>query len=103
MDQGWMEAARMMNEDTMRVNGLVFCKHGHEYCNHCSADHRLGNDEELAGESSVTNEEIDMAMEAFGNEQGSDAYDVKLIENLNAMYLGRNLVCQTAKWSIVVS
>lgn len=89
MEPGWEEAALMMNKDTMRVNSLTFCKHGHEYCNHCSADHRLGNDEELSGESSVTEAEINMAMEAFENERGSDAYDTKLIENLNAMYLGR--------------
>ncbi|VDB84563.1 unnamed protein product [Peniophora sp. CBMAI 1063] len=86
MDQGWEEAARLMNEDTIRVNRLTFCKHGHEYCNHCSADHRLGNDEELSGESSVTDEEITETLEALGLEPGSDAYETKLMQTMNEIY-----------------
>ena len=92
MEPDWEDAARLMNEDTMRVNSLTFCKHGHEYCNHCSADHRLGNDEELSGEALAAGAEITRLMEAFEGDRDSDAYETKLMENLDAMYSRRPTV-----------
>ncbi|KAI0032967.1 hypothetical protein K488DRAFT_48701 [Vararia minispora EC-137] len=40
-----------MLDENLRINGFLFCIHGHEYCNHCQRDHRNANDDELAGET----------------------------------------------------
>jgi hypothetical protein len=40
-------------DDFIRVNGFLFCTHGHEYCNHCGKDNRAVNDDEISGQNNA--------------------------------------------------
>ncbi|KAI0032959.1 hypothetical protein K488DRAFT_48696 [Vararia minispora EC-137] len=51
-----------LHDEEIRVNGLLFCGHGFEFCNHCATDLRTTNDHAIKGEldnwSSMSKEDM---------------------------------------------
>lgn len=82
--EGHEEISRML-KDIMRVNALIFCKHGHEYCNHCMEDNRSTNNEQLCGSAGSLSARMSYQIEGLGNGPEEERHEEKLRESMRAI------------------